>query len=97
MTDWPQQERIYHLQDYLEALRYLPGEAIRQLAPEAGRYLVALSDSAPPADGSRTIAYGPGGVHNADGWRIHLTVFPMTEQDGAWHGEGGDVLHLLYG
>lgn len=97
MTDWPQQERIYHLQDYLEALRYLPGEAIRQLAPEAGRYLVALSDSAPPADGSRTIAYGPGGVHNADGWRIHLTVFPMTEQDGAWHGEGDDVLHLLYG
>lgn len=96
-TDWPEQNRVFKLLHYLEALEYLPQEQIRQLSPTADRYMVEFRDDGSPDDFERTITYTSQGVDAVDGWYIHLELQPLHAVDGAYQGTSGEVIQLFYG
>jgi len=96
-TEWVNQNRIFKLRHFLEALKYLPQEEIRQLSPEADRYSVMQADYGTPADFIRVLTYSADGVMDLDGWYIHLAIQPLYEVDGAYNGLGSEVIHLFYG
>lgn len=91
-SECPPQTRIYKLGDYLDALRYLPQEEIRKLAPDADRYLILMRPEGTPEDYGRVITYNKDGPCAIDGWLIHLEIQPM--ENG--HGIGADVIHVFY-
>lgn len=96
-TKWPEQKQVFKLQHYLESLKYLPQEQVRQLSPETDRYLVVFRDNGTPEDYDRVITYSPDGTGEIDGWFIHLELQPLHEQEGAYNGTGDEVIHLFYG
>lgn len=97
-TSWPWQNTVFSLQSYLDALKYLPQEEIRLLAPGADLYSVTMVESGTPDDWDRTITYTPQGTEAIDGWDIHLQIQPCYKnEDGAYHGLGEDIIHLFYG
>ena len=59
--EWPDQNRIFLLRHYLDALKYLPQEAIREQAP-ADQYLIEHIDGGNPSDYDRVITYSSQGV-----------------------------------
>lgn len=91
---WPEQSRVFSLQTYLEALRYLPREAVEALAPGAAGYSVTLAEEGTPESLPGSISYHANGVGETEGWYIHLEVLPRYEGAG---GPEGDALHLFYG
>ena len=96
-SEWIEQNRIFKLKHYLEALKYMPQEEIRKLSPEADGYDVMQVDYGTPADFTRVLTYSEGGVMDLDGWYIHLTVQPLYEVDEAYNGVGSELIHLFYG
>ena len=98
--EWVEEERVFLLRYYLEALKYLPQDEIRQMAP-ADQYLIYLVDFQDgESDDQRTITYSKeNGVGDIDGWYIHLRVEPLhAEADGqGYHGYGSEVIDLYYG
>ena len=92
--EWPEQSRIFRLQNYLEALKYMPQAEIRQLSPDADGYSVVLMENGVPGDSERSITYDAGGVGTLDGWYIHLAVLPLHEDRSS---SGGETIHLFYG
>lgn len=97
-TSWPWQNTVFSLQSYLDALKHLPQEEIRRLAPDADLYSVTMVESGTPDDWDRTITYTSQGAGAIDGWYIHLQVQPFYEnEDSGYHGTGEDVIHLFYG
>ena len=95
-SEWIGQNRIFKLKHYLEALKYMPQEEIRKLSPEADGYDVMQVDYGTPADFTRVLTYSKDGVMELDGWYLHLTVQPLYEVDGAYHGVGNELIHLFY-
>lgn len=96
-SDWPEQNRVYMLQSYLKALKYLPQEDIRALSPDADRYLLVLRDGGTPDDYDRSITYTPGGAGPIDGWLIHIEIQPLhSENDGGYFGAGHEVIHVFF-
>lgn len=95
-AEWVEQERIFNLQSYLEALKYLPQEEIRQLSPDADRYFVTLADQGGPDSLYPVITYTPDGAAPVDGWYIHLALRPLYETQGDYQGTE-EVIHLFYG
>lgn len=96
-TTYPKQDTVYDLRTYLEALKYLPQKEIRQLAPDAQRYMIRHVSEGTP-DGDRTITYTPQGSETIGGWYIHLQIQPLCEnEDGEYHGTGADIIDLFYG
>ena len=96
--EWVKQERIFRLQDYLEALKYIPQGEVRQLSPDADGYSIEQADYGAPNDFDRVLTYNQAGASNLDGWWIHLTVQPLHETtDGAYSGSGDELIHLFYG
>ncbi|WP_297719432.1 M56 family metallopeptidase [Intestinimonas sp.] len=92
--EWPEQNRVFQLQTYLEALKHLPQEEIRRLSPDADGYSVLLMEEGTPGDDARSITYGADGVEDLDGWYIHLAVAPLH----ADHSSSADeMIHLFYG
>ena len=97
-SEWVEQNRIFLLQHYLDALKYMPQEAIRQLSPDADGYSVMQVDYGGPSGFDRVLTYSPDGVMDLDGWYIHLEVQPLHEvEGGAYNGSGDEVIHLFYG
>lgn len=103
-VDWSEPKSHYLLQDFLEALQYLPQDEIRALQPDAGKYQLWLAIDGTPEDASRSITYGSDGVTELDGWYIHLTLLPMdanAEYDEATNaynaGALADAIELFYG
>ena len=94
--EWPDQNRIFLLRHYLDALKYLPQEAIRALAP-ADQYLIEHIDSGSPSDFDRVITYSAEGVGETDGWFLHLRILPQHSTGEAYSGTGEEVVHLFYG
>ena len=98
--EWVEEERVFLLRYYLESLKYLPQDEIRQMAP-ADQYLIYLVDFQDgESDDHRTITYSKeNGVGDIDGWYIHLRVEPLhAEADGqGYHGYGSEVIDLYYG
>ena len=94
--EWPEQNRIFLLRHYLDALKYLPQEAVRELAP-ADRYLIEHFDGGSPDGYERVITYSANGVGVTDGWYIHLEILPLHEDGEGYSGTGDEVVHLFYG
>ena len=92
--EWPEQSRIFRLQNYLEALKHMPQTEIRQLSPDADGYSVVLMENGSPGDWERSITYDAGGTGPLDGWYIHLAVLPLHEDRGS---SGDETIHLFYG
>lgn len=96
-TAQPQSDQIYLFATYLEALKYLPQEEIRQLSPQADRYQIYMDVSGESTDQNRTITYTADGVGNINSWLIHLKVLPLYKnEDSGYHSSDG-FIHLLYG
>ena len=93
---WQEQQSIFLLQHYLEAIKYLPQEAIRQMAP-ADRYIIQQREEGRPSDYERVITYSSDAVQPIDGWYIHLQIQPLYEDGGQFHGTGEEVIELFYG
>ena len=98
--EWLEEDRAFLLRYYLEALKYLPQDEIRKMAP-ADRYLINLVDfQDAESNDQQTITYSKeNGVGDIDGWYIHLQVEPLhAEADGqGYHGYGSEVIDLYYG
>lgn len=96
-TTCPEQTTIYKLRDYLEALKYLPQEEIRRLAPDADQFSITHVAEGIPG-GECTITYTDDGVSDLGGWFIHLVVQPLYQDaSGGYQGTGDEAIHLFYG
>lgn len=97
-SQWPEQQYVYLLQHYLEALKYLPQEEIRALAPGADQYELNLVMEGAPGNYDRVVTYTKDGAGEMEGWYIHLMVLPMYKApEGGYSGKGTDVIHVFYG
>ena len=96
-TTCPEQTTIYKLRDYLEALKYLPQDEIRRLAPDADQFSIThVAEGAP--GGNHSITYTADGVGNINSWLIHLTVLPLYKTgDNEYTSTGDGFIHLFYG
>ena len=94
-----EQDTVFLFQHYLEALKYLPQEQIKEIAPNADQFNIAfLASGTPSSDYEHIITYTNAGIGNADGWLIHLKVQPMYKTgDDSYMGRPGDVIHVFYG
>lgn len=95
-TKWVGQERIFKLEHYLDALKYIPQEEIRKLSPGADKYLLSQVESGNPEDYGQSIMYCPNGIRDSNEWLIHIFVQPLYKIDDAYTGSGGEVIHLFY-
>jgi len=91
-----EQQSIYLLRHYLDALKYLPQEAIRQMAP-ADRYLIQQVEEGTPSDYDRVIRYSARGVEETPGWLIHLQIHPLHRDAEGYSGTGEEWVDLFYG
>ena len=91
-----EQERIFLLHQYLEAIKYLPQESIRQMAP-ADQYIIQHREEGRPSDYERVITYTTEGAKEIEGWYIHLQIQPLHEEGGQYHGTGDEVIDVFYG
>ncbi|MBE6925466.1 MAG: M56 family metallopeptidase [Ruminococcaceae bacterium] len=95
-TEWVEQGRIFLLQNYLEAIKYLPQDTIREMA-QADRYIIRQIDGGQPADYDRAITYCADGVQETDGWYLHLQIDPVHSDGEGYSGTGEEVIHAFYG
>ena len=96
-TKWPEQDRVYLLLYFLQALKYLPQEEISAMAPDADQYLLRLCEYGTPDTYSRVITYTENGAEPIGGWFIHLEIQPMWKTSGGgYHGTGNEIIHLFY-
>lgn len=95
-TEKQDQESLFLLRHYLDAVKYLPQDAIRQMAP-ADQYIIQQREEGRPSDYNRVITYSSEGVEETDGWYVHLQIQPLHEEGGQYHGTGADVLDVFYG
>lgn len=93
--EWPEQDSIYLLYAYLQAIKYLPQDTIRQLAPADGYRIVQIEEGT-PADYDRVITYCPDGAEEIDGWEIHLRLEPLHRQGNACVGSEEETVELFY-
>ena len=94
-SEWREQDNIFLLRNYLDAIKYLPQEAIRQMAP-ADRYIVRQIEEGTPNNYSRVITYTPNGTEQTEDWLIHLQVEPLHAADEGYEGAGDEVIQLFY-
>ena len=96
-SEWIEQEKIFLLSHYLDVLKYMPQEEIRQLSLDADGYSVFMRHEGAPSDYERVLKYNKNGVQDSDGWYIHLEVQPLHENDGGgYFGSGNEVIHIFY-
>lgn len=90
-----EQQSIFLLRHYLDAIKYLPQEAIRQMAP-ADQYIISQREEGIPGSYNRVITYTQNGVEDIDGWYIHLEIQPLHTDGDAFSGTGDEVIHVFY-
>ena len=95
-TEWQEQNRIFLLQHYLEAIKYLPQYEIMNMAP-ADQYIISHVDGGSPSDYERVIRYSSYGVEETDGWFIHLQIQPLHWVGEGYQGTGEEVIDVFYG
>lgn len=91
-----EQNRIFLLRHYLEAIKYLPQYEILQMAP-ADQYIISHIDGGSPSDYERVIRYSSHGVEETDGWFIHLQIQPLHWDGEGYQGTGEEVIDVFYG
>ena len=94
-TQWPEQDSYFMLQTYLEALKYLPQEAIRDRIPDAEGYCVYQVEDGTPASVVPAWTYTADGLGAIGGWYIHLAVVPNF--GGSEGTPAKEALHFFYG
>ena len=94
-SQWVEQEQKFLLRYYLDAVKYLPVSAIRQMAP-ADRYVIRHVQEGSPGDYPRVIRYSSVGVQEIDQWFIHLQLDPLHEDGEGFSGTGDETIHLFY-
>ncbi|MBQ6689740.1 MAG: M56 family metallopeptidase, partial [Bacteroidales bacterium] len=95
-TEKQEQNRIFLLRHYLEAIKYLPQYEILQMAP-ADQYIISHIDGGSPSDYERVIRYSSYGVEEIDGWFIHLQIQPLHWDGEGYQGTGEEVIDVFYG
>lgn len=90
-------DQIYLLETYLEALKYLPQEEIRQLAPQADQYQISIDFSGESVHRDPSITYTADGVGNLNGWLVHLTLLPLYKNDDSGYHSSDGFINLYYG
>ena len=90
-----EQQSIFLLRHYLDAIKYLPQEAIRQMAP-ADQYIIQQREEGTPKDYERVITYTPDGAKEIEGWNIHLQIQPLHQDGDAYSGTGEEVIDVFY-
>jgi len=95
-SEWHEQEEIFLLHHYLEAVKYLPQYEIQQMAP-ADQYIIQHVAEGRPSDYERVITYSSDGVQETTGWFIHLQIQPLHADGEAYSGTGDEVIELFYG
>lgn len=94
-TQWPEQDSYFMLQTYLEALKYLPQEVIRERTPDAEGYCVYQVEDGTPGSEVPSWTYTADGLGTIDGWYIHLAVVP--NYGGSEATPAKEALHFFYG
>ena len=101
-AEWAEQQSVYQLTDYLDALKYLPQAQIQTLYPDAQGYIAMLTEEGTPEDFEDVLTYRAGGAGEIDGWQIHLLLIPRyekaeTDAEGTEDAAAGTQrLHLFY-
>ena len=94
-AEWTEQEQIFLLRHYLNALKYLPTTAIRETV-SADRYVIRHVEEGTPGDYPRVIMYSPEGVWNSENWLVHLQLDPLHKDGEGFSGSGDESIHLFY-
>lgn len=91
-------ETVYLLEDYLNALKYMPKDEIRRMCPNADLYLIDFVGFSEAEELNRVITYSKDGVTNLGEKLIHIVIGPMhgSDEDG-YSGTGDEMIHLFYG
>ena len=86
------------LEDYLNALKYMPKDEIRRMCPNADLYLIDFVGFSEAEELNRVITYSKDGVTNLGEKLIHIVIGPMhgSDEDG-YSGTGDEMIHLFYG
>ena len=95
-SEWPEQQEIFLLRHYLEAIKYLPQYEIKKMAP-ADQYIIQHVADGRPSDYERVITYTENGVKEIDGWYIHLQIQPLHADGEGHHGIGYEIIEVFYG
>ena len=98
--EWAEQQSVYQLTDYLDALKYLPQAEIRARFPDAEGFYVSLTEEGTPEDYEDTLTYRANGAGEISGWQIHLALTPRQEHlqmgEEAASAQEAKTLHLFY-
>ena len=94
-SEGQEQQSIFLLQHYLEAIKYLPQYDIQQMAP-ADQYIIQHREEGTPKDYERVITYTPDGAKEIEGWNIHLQIQPLHQDGDAYSGTGEEVIDVFY-
>lgn len=98
--EWAEQQSVYQLTDYLDALKYLPQAEIRARFPDAEGFYVSLTEEGAPEDYEDTLTYRANGAGEISGWQIHLALTPRQEHlqmgEEAASAQEAKTLHLFY-
>ena len=94
-SEWFEQDQVFLLRHYLDAVKYLPQDEISKMAP-ADKYLIRHVAEGSPNSYSRVITYTPNGAGNTDDWLIHLQLEPLHAAEEGYVGTGEEVIHLFY-
>ena len=94
-------QEIHKLRNFINALKYLPKEEIKKLAPKADGYIIELNSDLIPNDNEHIITYNQDCVTNVtelDDWKIHLIIKPtqQDEEDNEQAEDSEDKIHLFY-
>lgn len=101
-SDWTRQQTQYQMEDYLNALKYLPQEEICAQFPDAAGYAVSLTEEGTPEDYENVLTYRADGTGEIGGWQIHLMITPRQEhektdgEDAAIPAQEEKTLHVFY-
>ena len=94
-SEGQEQQSIFLLRHYLEAVKYLPQKVIRQMAP-ADQYIIEHREEGTPNDYERVITYTSDGAKEIEGWNIHLRILPLHEDGEGYSGTGEEVIDVFY-
>jgi len=94
-SEGQEQQSIFLLRHYLEAIKYLPQYDIRQMAP-ADQYIIQHREEGTPKDYERVITYTPDGAKEIEGWNIHLQIQPLHQDGDAYSGTGEEIIDVFY-
>ena len=88
----------YLLKHYLDALKNLPQEHIRELTHDSpDEYIINFVDDGVPNDNQPCLFYNMNGLTDRSEWQIRLDIQPMySKEGGGFRGSGSDVIHAFY-